>query len=76
MGGFSPAISKEQLEEEFLKFGTIEEFKFHRDRNTAFIEYVKLEDALEAMRNMNGKRIGGDQIRVDFLRSQSLRRVS
>jgi hypothetical protein len=28
------------------------------------------------MKNMNGKKIGGDQIRVDFLRSQSTRRVS
>ncbi|KAF2322052.1 hypothetical protein GH714_006067 [Hevea brasiliensis] len=74
VGGFSPAISKEQLEEVFLKFGKIEEFEFHRDRNTAFIEYVKLEDASEAMRNMNGKRIGGDHISVDFVRSQSLRR--
>ncbi|XP_015581056.1 flowering time control protein FPA isoform X2 [Ricinus communis] len=74
VGGISPAVSKEQLEEEFLKFGKIEEFKFLRDRNTAFIEYVKLEDALEAMRSMNGKRLGGDQIRVDFLRSQSVRR--
>ncbi|KAF2322063.1 hypothetical protein GH714_006147 [Hevea brasiliensis] len=76
VGGFSPAISKEQLEEVFLKFGKIEEFEFHRDRNTAFIEYVKLEDASEAMRNMNGKRIGGDHISVDFVRSQSLRRQS
>ncbi|EEF32887.1 RNA recognition motif-containing protein, putative [Ricinus communis] len=76
VGGISPAVSKEQLEEEFLKFGKIEEFKFLRDRNTAFIEYVKLEDALEAMRSMNGKRLGGDQIRVDFLRSQSVRRFT
>ncbi|KDP43886.1 hypothetical protein JCGZ_20896 [Jatropha curcas] len=74
VGGISPAVSKEQLEEEFLKFGKIEEFKFLRDRNTAFVEFFKLEDALEAMRNMNGKRIGGDQIRVDFLRSQAVRR--
>jgi len=37
---------------------------------------LKLEDAFEAMKNMNGKKIGGDQIRVDFLRSQSTRRVS
>ncbi|XP_050237791.1 flowering time control protein FPA isoform X2 [Mercurialis annua] len=74
VGGISPAISEELLEEEFLKFGKIEEFKFVRDLNTAFIEYENLEDALEAMKSMNGKRLGGDQIRVDFLRSQSLRR--
>ena len=76
VGGISPAVSREQLEEEFSKFGKIDEFKFLRDRNTAFIEYVRLEDASQALRIMNGKRIGGDQIRVDFLRSQPMRRVS
>ncbi|XP_022959853.1 flowering time control protein FPA-like isoform X1 [Cucurbita moschata] len=74
VGGISPAVSREQLEEEFSKFGKIDEFKFLRDRNTAFIEYVRLEDASQALRIMNGKRIGGDQIRVDFLRSQPMRR--
>lgn len=76
MGGISPTVSKEELEEAFLKFGKIEDFKFLRDRNTAFVEYLRLDDASQAMRNMNGKRLGGDQIRVDFLRSQPSRRVS
>ncbi|KAI5351026.1 hypothetical protein L3X38_003917 [Prunus dulcis] len=74
VGGISPSVSKEELEEEFLKFGKVEDFKFLRDRNTAFVEYFRLEDASHAMRNMNGKRLGGDQIRVDFLRSQPSRR--
>ncbi|XP_075661321.1 flowering time control protein FPA [Castanea sativa] len=74
VGGISPVVSKEELEEEFLKFGKVEDFKFLRDRNTAFVEYLRLEDASQAMRNMNGKRIGGEQIRVDFLRSQPTRR--
>ncbi|XP_054814230.1 flowering time control protein FPA isoform X2 [Prosopis cineraria] len=34
-------------------------------------EFRKFDDATHAMKMMNGKRIGGDQIRVDFLRSQS-----
>lgn len=76
MGGISSSVSEERLEEEFLKFGKIEDFKFLRDRKIAYVEYLKLEDAFEAMKNMNGKKIGGDQIRVDFLRSQSTRRVS
>lgn len=76
VGGISPSVSKEELEEEFCKFGKMEDFKFLRDRNTAFVEYFKLEDASQAMRNMNGKRLGGDQIRVDYLRSQPSRRVS
>ncbi|KAJ8755290.1 hypothetical protein K2173_019088 [Erythroxylum novogranatense] len=74
VGGISPSVSKEHLKEEFLKFGEIEDFKFLRDRNTAFVEYFRLEDASQAMKIMNGKRIGGDQIRVDYLRSQPSRR--
>ncbi|TXG72792.1 hypothetical protein EZV62_001371 [Acer yangbiense] len=74
VGGIGPNVSKEELEEEFLKFGKFEEFKFVRDRSTAYVDYFRLEDASQAMRNMNGKQLGGDQIRVDFLRSQSSRR--
>ncbi|KAL4311924.1 hypothetical protein GQ457_01G034840 [Hibiscus cannabinus] len=74
VGGISQYISKDELEEEFSKFGKIEDFRFLRDRNTAFVEYFKMEDASHAMRSMNGKRIGGAQIRVDFLRSHPSRR--
>ncbi|XP_007033896.2 PREDICTED: flowering time control protein FPA [Theobroma cacao] len=74
VGGISQTVSKEELEEEFCKFGKIEDFKFLRDRNTAFVEYFRMEDASQAMRSMNGKRIGGEQIRVDFLRSHPSRR--
>ncbi|XVF37670.1 hypothetical protein REPUB_Repub20aG0029600 [Reevesia pubescens] len=74
VGGISQTTSKEELEKEFRKFGKIEDFKFLRDRNTAFVEYFRLEDASQAMRSMNGKRIGREQIRVDFLRSHPSRR--
>ncbi|XP_057958063.1 flowering time control protein FPA isoform X2 [Malania oleifera] len=74
VGGISQSVSKEQLEGEFLKFGKIEDFKFFRDRNTAYVDYFRVEDASQAMKNMNMKHIGSDQIRVDFLRSQPSRR--
>ncbi|KAJ4967999.1 hypothetical protein NE237_014700 [Protea cynaroides] len=74
VGGVSASVAKEQLEDEFLKYGKIEEFKFLRDRNAALIDYVRSEDALAALKSMNGKRLGGEQIRVDFLRSQHSRR--
>ena len=77
MGGWNkPICLKEELEEEFTRFGKIQEFKFLRDRNTAYVDFSRLEDASQALKNMNGRRIGGDQIRVDFLRSQPSRRVS
>lgn len=76
VAGISQSVSKEELEEQFMKFGKIQEFKFLRDRCTAYVDYLRLEDASQALKNMNGKRIGGDQIRVDYLRSQPSRKVS
>ncbi|KAM3237883.1 transmembrane 9 superfamily member 2 isoform X1 [Capsicum annuum] len=35
-----------------------------------------LEDASKAPKNMNGKKFSGEQIRVDYLRSQPIRRIS
>ncbi|CAA6667736.1 unnamed protein product [Spirodela intermedia] len=74
VGGVCPSVSKEQLESEFSKFGKIEEYKFLRDRNSALINYYKVDDAIAALKNMNGKRLGGEQLRVDYLRSQPSRR--
>lgn len=74
VGGISPSVTKEQLEEEFLLFGKIQEFKFLKDRNTALVEYVKVEDASAALKSLNGKQIGGENLRVDYLRSQPSRK--
>ncbi|CAH9083288.1 unnamed protein product [Cuscuta epithymum] len=74
VAGVGQSVSKEELEELFKKFGKVTEFKFARDRNTAYIDYARLEDATEALKNMNGKQINGDQIRVDYLRSHPARR--
>ncbi|ESQ38962.1 hypothetical protein EUTSA_v10001307mg [Eutrema salsugineum] len=73
VGGISPSVSKDDLEAEFRKFGEIEDFRFLRERKTAFIDYFEMEDALQA-RSMNGKRMGGSYLRVDFLRSQAPRK--
>ncbi|XP_073123483.1 flowering time control protein FPA [Henckelia pumila] len=74
VAGISQSITKEELEKEFHRFGKLQEFRFLRDRNTAYVDYVTLDDAAKALRGMNGKRIGGDQLRVDYLRSHSSKR--
>uniref|UniRef100_A0A1D1ZB51 Flowering time control protein FPA n=1 Tax=Anthurium amnicola TaxID=1678845 RepID=A0A1D1ZB51_9ARAE len=74
IGGFGSSVTKEQLEVEFSKFGKIEEYKFFRDRNFALVNYHKIDDAIAALKSMNGRRLGSEQIRVDYLRSQTSRR--
>lgn len=73
IGGFGSSVTREKLEKELRKFGRIEELNFNRDRNIAFVDFVRLEDALAAVKNMNGLHIGNDRIRVDFQRSPSKR---
>ncbi|CAN8284587.1 unnamed protein product [Cochlearia groenlandica] len=73
VGGISQSVSKDELEAEFRKFGRIEDFRFLRERRTAFIDYYEIDDALRA-KSMNGKPMGGGYLRVDFLRSQAPRK--
>ncbi|XP_062198686.1 flowering time control protein FPA-like [Phragmites australis] len=70
VGGISPSISKEELEEEFQKFGKIEGVAFSRDQTSAYIDFEKLEDAISAHRSLNGKTLGGTELCVDFQRSK------
>ncbi|PSS24063.1 Flowering time control protein like [Actinidia chinensis var. chinensis] len=65
---------KEKLEEEFLKFGKIEDFRFLKKRNAAYVDYMRQDDDSQALKIMNANRIGGDQICVDFLRSNTSKR--
>ncbi|KAH9301985.1 hypothetical protein KI387_013568 [Taxus chinensis] len=76
VGGISQTVTKEQLEAEFLKFGRIEDFKLLRDRNSALVDYTNLEDAVSAIKFLNGRQLGGDPLRVDYLRSQPVKRES
>ncbi|KAJ0702780.1 putative RNA recognition motif domain, nucleotide-binding alpha-beta plait domain superfamily [Helianthus annuus] len=73
VSGINMSTSKEDMEQEFSKFGKIEDFRFIRDKNTAYIDYARLEDASKALKMMNGKYKGGSVLRVDYLRSQSKR---
>jgi RNA recognition motif-containing protein len=75
IGGISTSVTKEELEKEFSKYGEIERFLFLRNRNSAMVDYATLEDAISAHKSLNGKVLGGEELCVDFQRSQTLRRV-
>jgi len=75
VGGISQNVSKEQIEGEFRKHGILEDFKLLRERNCAFVDYVNIEDAVSAVEALNRTRIGGEELRVDYGRSQSSKRV-
>lgn len=67
IGGISLSVMEEQLKSKLRQFGKIEEFKFLRDRNSAMVRYSNLDDAIAAQKSLDGKILGGQQVRVDFL---------
>uniref|UniRef100_A0A8I6XUP4 RRM domain-containing protein n=1 Tax=Hordeum vulgare subsp. vulgare TaxID=112509 RepID=A0A8I6XUP4_HORVV len=70
VGGISPSISKQEVEDEFQKFGKIEGIAFSHDQTSAYIDFEKLEDAISAHRALNGTDLGGKELCVDFQRSR------
>ncbi|KAJ1290422.1 hypothetical protein BS78_02G242000 [Paspalum vaginatum] len=70
VGGISPSISKEDLEEEFQKFGKVDNIALSQDQTSAYIDFENLEDAISAHRSLNGKTLGGKELCVDFQRSK------
>uniref|UniRef100_A0A453LBQ1 RRM domain-containing protein n=1 Tax=Aegilops tauschii subsp. strangulata TaxID=200361 RepID=A0A453LBQ1_AEGTS len=53
-----PSISKQEVEEEFQKFGEIEGVAFSHDQTSAYINFEKLEDAIFDHRALNGTDLG------------------
>uniref|UniRef100_A0A0D9XFN4 Reticulon-like protein n=1 Tax=Leersia perrieri TaxID=77586 RepID=A0A0D9XFN4_9ORYZ len=70
VGGISSSISKEELEEEFKKFGQVDGVAFSCDQTAAYIDFDKLENAISAHRALNGAVLGGQELCVDFQRSR------
>ncbi|KAH8959511.1 hypothetical protein BDL97_06G081200 [Sphagnum fallax] len=74
VGGIGQNVTKEQIEVEFKRFGPLEDFKLLRERSCAFVDYVRMEDAVAAVEALNRKRIGEDTLRVDFGKSSTQKR--
>ncbi|KAJ7557455.1 hypothetical protein O6H91_05G127500 [Diphasiastrum complanatum] len=76
VGGICSTLRKEQIEAEFRKFGLVEDFIIMHDRKSALVHFAKLDDAVAAVEALNRKRMGNEELRVDFGRSQSSKKES
>ncbi|GFE53872.1 RNA recognition motif domain containing protein [Babesia ovis] len=62
IGNLDGKVSEEDLTSAFGKFGPINKIDFRR--NFAFIDYVKVRDAENAMREMNDRTLMGTKLKV------------
>lgn len=69
VGGLKSNIAKEDLEQEFARFGQLRDvWVAHNPPGFAFVEYNEEKDALSCMSGMNGAKILGCQIRVEVVK--------
>ena len=64
----SLSLTEDELDSQFRKFGKIKNQQLKR--GYAFIEYYDYHDAYEAIRKMDGRRIGGQKIVVQEARGK------
>ena len=71
IGNLAPATTEEALKELFVEFGEIESIKVIKDRMTGrprgfgFIEMPSNSEADQAIKALNGRRIDGNNIKVN-----------
>ena len=66
IGNIPQSIGNAELEELFSKFGKIESARVLTHKNCGFVNFEKLEDAIKAKLEMNGKEIDGTDLRIGY----------
>jgi RNA recognition motif-containing protein len=66
IGNIPQSIGNDELGELFSKFGKIESARVLTHKNCGFVNFEKLEDAIKAKLEMNGKEIDGTDLRIGY----------
>ncbi|KAI9204361.1 uncharacterized protein BJ171DRAFT_474986 [Polychytrium aggregatum] len=66
IGNISPSTDPAELEALFTQYGPIESARVLTHKNCGFVNFERVEDAVEARKRMNGKEIGGFVVRIGF----------
>ena len=72
VGNLSDKVKKEQLEEEFVRFGKLNSvWLAHNPPGFAFIEFENKEEAESACDSLNGQEVLGSKLRVEISKGRS-----
>nr|XP_018684802.1 PREDICTED: flowering time control protein FPA isoform X1 [Musa acuminata subsp. malaccensis]XP_018684803.1 PREDICTED: flowering time control protein FPA isoform X1 [Musa acuminata subsp. malaccensis]XP_018684804.1 PREDICTED: flowering time control protein FPA isoform X1 [Musa acuminata subsp. malaccensis] len=70
VGNLSSHVTQNTLYEHFLRFGDIENIAYMPGRSYAFVNYKKEEDAVIALRGLQGSIVAGNSLRVEFAKGK------
>ncbi|XP_058114648.1 flowering time control protein FPA [Magnolia sinica] len=70
VGNLSPHLTEPVLTEKFLRFGEIDSIAFPPGRSYAFVNFKKEEDAVIAMRGLQGFVLAGMPMKIEFTKGE------
>ncbi len=68
VGNLNYAVTKEQLEELFSKFGEVKNVNLFEGKGFGFVEMANIEDAEKAMQSLNNTPFEGRNLKVEEAR--------
>lgn len=66
IGNIDFNVTEEDIRSRFAPFGAIDRVSVLREKNCAFVNFVSLESALEARKQLQGALIGNRNVRINF----------
>ena len=72
VGNVATNVTKEELSEQFSRFGDLENVADYPSRNYAFVNFKSMDDAIYAKKGLQGTVLGGMALRIEFARGVSL----
>ncbi|KAJ3004539.1 hypothetical protein HKX48_001170 [Thoreauomyces humboldtii] len=66
VGNIPPTTDPAELEALFAAYGTVESARVLTHKNCGFVNFIRLEDAMDARKSMNGKEIGGSVVKIGY----------
>jgi len=73
IGNLSDSVSKRELEDEFGRFGRLQDVWIsRRPSGFAFVEFLLSRDASDCVQALDGRHVLGSRIRVEFAKTESL----
>uniref|UniRef100_K3ZXL8 RRM domain-containing protein n=1 Tax=Setaria italica TaxID=4555 RepID=K3ZXL8_SETIT len=72
VGGLAPGVTASDLSELFLRCGDVEGIARDPGRNFAFVSFRREGDAVAAVRGLQGARLAGAPVRIEFSKGVSV----
>nr|DAD23784.1 TPA_asm: hypothetical protein HUJ06_025247 [Nelumbo nucifera] len=69
VGNLSHHLNESALSEQFLRFGELDSIAFQPGRSYAFVNFRRDEDAIVAMKTLQGVLVAGMPLKIEFAKA-------